>query len=213
MNYINSKIIIEFCIHFLVILVLLTDSETIIVAYIFAPFVVTNLVGILYLIMNKSMLGARIFMYSSYAFIPIGLIGAIGARNIIDKIKKEMNEFKIKKSLSKMFIVSGIIVIGISIISFAFTGRPTSLGFGILALVFGFVQKDKILVAFFENHLEMRIAPLRSVTLIKYNDINRIETINEKKIFLHGTIEGKEKKLRIPIALIENTEKHSLLET
>lgn len=106
-----------------------------------------------------------------------------------------MNEFKVKKSQTKTLIIIGIIIITISIIAMTLIGRPISLVFGILALILGLIQKDKTILAFYDNHLEMHIAPLRSLNLTKYSTINSIETINDKKIFLHYTTKTRVKNL------------------
>ncbi|MBK8806146.1 MAG: hypothetical protein IPO21_05695 [Bacteroidales bacterium] len=38
----------------------------------------------LLIINKKSVIGAKVFLYSSIIFIPLGIIGMIGARKIID---------------------------------------------------------------------------------------------------------------------------------
>lgn len=38
---------------------------------------------------SNSKLGANVFMYSSYVFVPIGLIGVAGAKKILDDINKK----------------------------------------------------------------------------------------------------------------------------
>ncbi len=93
---INSFIIIGFIIHAVLTALMFTDSDYSFLGLIFIPFVLANIVGMILIGMKKTALGARIFMYSSFIFVPIGLIGILGARkelNILikDKFYQDLN--------------------------------------------------------------------------------------------------------------------------
>ncbi len=81
--------IIGVIIHTLMSLILINDPEYSFLGYGIGVIVLVNILGMLLMASKKTILGARIFMISSILMVPIGLIGALGARKIIDEKKKE----------------------------------------------------------------------------------------------------------------------------
>lgn len=66
------------------------DEEMQLLAIIISIPISVNFIGFCLLrFTNKTKLGAKLFMYSSYAFVPIGMIGVSGARTILDDITKK----------------------------------------------------------------------------------------------------------------------------
>ena len=94
----NNLIYIAFVIHIIIALIFGAKSE--IMAIIVSIPLMANLIGLYFIsFTNKIKLGAKIFMITSYFFIPIGIIGIIACRQILDKIKednflKELNDEK-----------------------------------------------------------------------------------------------------------------------
>ncbi len=86
---INTKMIIAVVIHVIITLFLLVDSEYPFLFLLPGVIVLLNAIGLLLIKNSKVMLGARIFMISSAILTPIGLIGAMGARQIIDEQKRK----------------------------------------------------------------------------------------------------------------------------
>ena len=93
----NPTIYLAFVIHIIVTLVVGADEE--ILLYIMAIPLLMNLVGLIFLsFTDKIKLGAKIFMFGSFVFVPIGLIGVFGCRKVLDALnedeffKQETNE-------------------------------------------------------------------------------------------------------------------------
>ncbi|TAJ11444.1 hypothetical protein DMA11_16780 [Marinilabiliaceae bacterium JC017] len=86
---VNPLIIVGFVIHLLITVMLFGDPKYSMLGYVFMPFVIANVIGIILMLLKHIVVGARIFMISSFVFFPIGAIGVLGARKEIDKIKKE----------------------------------------------------------------------------------------------------------------------------
>lgn len=86
---INKQMIIALAIHIVMVLFSLLDPEYSITTYITGGVLFFNLIGILLILLNKKIIGARVFLVSSVILVPIGLIGAFGANRILDEEKKK----------------------------------------------------------------------------------------------------------------------------
>jgi len=80
---------IAVAIHVLVTIILYLDPKYSVVSYVMAPAVLANFIGMLMIRMGHFVAGARVFLVSSVIFVPIGIIGALGARKIIDEEKRK----------------------------------------------------------------------------------------------------------------------------
>ena len=120
--------------------------------------------------------------------------------------------YKVKDSQSNLMMILGSLMLLVGIISGVLTGHFTQIGFGILFLVLGAMQKGKELVKFNTEYMELKPAPLAATQLIRYTEIDKIEEITDKKIFLHGIINGKQKRLRLPVALLTAADKQEFLQ-
>jgi len=84
----NTLIYIAFVIHIAV--TLLSGMSKEILMLIMAIPLAGNLVGLYFLSFTDQIkLGAKIFMISSFFFVPIGLIGIIGCRKITDHLTEQ----------------------------------------------------------------------------------------------------------------------------
>lgn len=84
----NTLIYVSFIVHIAITLLAGLDEE--IILYFMAIPLLANLIGLYFLSFTENIkLGAKIFMYSSFVFVPIGMIGIIGSRKVLDKIKEE----------------------------------------------------------------------------------------------------------------------------
>jgi len=54
-----------------------------------SPFCVVHLIGILLVAFDRKKVGAYVILASAIFFIPIGIVGVIGARKILDKLKSD----------------------------------------------------------------------------------------------------------------------------
>ncbi len=92
----NTKIIISLIIHFLITLSILINEEMYVLGIISLVFFLCNILGIIIIKIGKIEAGTKIYMISCFFYVPIGLIGIWGARNILDEYHiKKFNE-KIK---------------------------------------------------------------------------------------------------------------------
>ncbi len=89
MESINKQMIIGLVIHIIIALCYLGSAEYAIIIYLAGSIVLVNVIGLLIIASGNKLLGARVFMISSAIFMPIGLIGAFGARKIIDEEKRK----------------------------------------------------------------------------------------------------------------------------
>lgn len=86
---IKPQMIFAVIIHSLIALSFVNDSDYAFLAYFVGIIVLFNVIGIIMIISRKIIMGAWVFMISSAVLVPIGLIGALGARKIIDEEKKK----------------------------------------------------------------------------------------------------------------------------
>ena len=92
----NNLIYIAFVIHIAISLLAGLDEE--IILYIMSIPLIGNVVGLYFLsFTEKIKLGAKIFMISSFLFVPIGMIGIIGCRKVIDRLT-EKEFFKTRRN-------------------------------------------------------------------------------------------------------------------
>ncbi|WP_339698606.1 hypothetical protein [uncultured Marixanthomonas sp.] len=95
MKKLNALIYVALAIHLILLLLIgiegSDDEDVIKFLAIFISIPVSiNCIGFCLLqFTSNSKLGAKIFMYSSYVFVPIGLIGVTGAKKILDDINKK----------------------------------------------------------------------------------------------------------------------------
>ena len=91
----NGKITAALIIHILVTLAGFTMN--LIVGSVLGFFLLFNLIGITLLLSNKVRAGNTLFIVGSIGFVPIGLIGILGARSNLDKLNEQ--EFEHKRKL------------------------------------------------------------------------------------------------------------------
>lgn len=88
----NNLIYIAFAIH--IVITLLAGMEEEVLLLIMLVPLLGNLIGLYFLsFTDRLKLGAKIFMISSFFFVPIGMIGVIGCRKVTDSLT-EHNFFK-----------------------------------------------------------------------------------------------------------------------
>lgn len=89
MNSINKQMIIGLVIHIVIALSYLGAPDYPFLIYFAGSIVLANVIGLFVIASGNKLLGAKIFMISSAILVPIGLIGAMGARKIIDEEKRK----------------------------------------------------------------------------------------------------------------------------
>lgn len=86
---VNGQMIAGFVIHVFLNFCMFFHPELPETGWVLLPFTLTNLVGLFLITVGKTMPGAKVFMISSFFYIPIGLIGAMGAKKLIDAQNKK----------------------------------------------------------------------------------------------------------------------------
>lgn len=91
MKSINSLMIIWIIIHalFTIISSLSSEPEITFIFYFSIISFALNCLGLLLILINKLKAGSILFFIGSIVFVPIGLIGVLGARKLLNEIKKE----------------------------------------------------------------------------------------------------------------------------
>jgi hypothetical protein len=88
----NTKVSIACIIH--CVIVLAGFMQNTVAGVVLSIFLLLNIIGVVLILIHKVKTGSILFLVGSLGFIPIGLLGAIGARNNLDKLKEQ--EFKEK---------------------------------------------------------------------------------------------------------------------
>ncbi|MBL6446678.1 hypothetical protein JMN32_10170 [Fulvivirga sp. 29W222] len=86
---INNQMVLGLGIHCVLALIVSIEPEYPFIPYFFGIIVLFNIIGIGLIKIGKVKSGAMVFLISSGILVPIGLIGAMGARKVLDKLKKD----------------------------------------------------------------------------------------------------------------------------
>ncbi|WP_378172183.1 hypothetical protein [Aquimarina sp. SS2-1] len=91
MKFINYQMVIWLIIQLLIIISTKpsTNSDSNVVFWCTLPFLILNCIAIVTILLGKPKTGSIIFLVGSIPFVPIGLIGVVGARKITNQIKKD----------------------------------------------------------------------------------------------------------------------------
>ncbi len=122
-----------------------------------------------------------------------------------------IKSFKPCKKYINQQIATGTIMLVAGILALL-VGKVYFIGLAILILVMALIQKDRDMVKMFAENMEIKFSPLASTKFLKYADISNIETVSEKKIFLHYSVEANTKKLRVPVHLFEKEDLTTFLD-
>ncbi|MBK8806147.1 MAG: hypothetical protein IPO21_05700 [Bacteroidales bacterium] len=102
-------------------------------------------------------------------------------------------------------------VLGAVTILTGFMGNYLGYAAGILFIIVGALLVGKNYASFYSDYVSFKPSPIAGAKLIKYNEIENFEIISDKKIFIHGIINGKKSKLRIAIFLIKKEERQDFI--
>lgn len=91
MKFINPLMVIWIIIHAIITLIfgISSEPESYFIFYFSLVFFILNCIGLLLIITDQVKIGGLLFLIGSAVLIPIGLIGAFGARKLLNKIKKD----------------------------------------------------------------------------------------------------------------------------
>jgi hypothetical protein len=114
------------------------------------------------------------------------------ARETYPRLIKPSDKF-INKQYTYGIIITCIGLVGIAI------GAWHVIGFGILFIVMASIQSNKDIIKIYEDHLEIKFAPLASTKYIKFSNLRKVERVSEKKIFVHHRQATDLKNFRVPV--------------
>lgn len=66
-----------------------TERDSLIIFWMTLPFLILNCIAVAIILLGQPKIGSILFLIGSVIFVPIGIIGAIGARKILNQIKEE----------------------------------------------------------------------------------------------------------------------------
>ncbi|WP_109436914.1 hypothetical protein [Aquimarina sp. AU119] len=91
MKMINPLMMIWIAIQLLIVLFTINshEDESLIIFWMTLPFLILNCIGIIIILLGKPKTGSTLFLIGSILFVPIGLIGVMGARKVLNKIKED----------------------------------------------------------------------------------------------------------------------------
>jgi len=124
--------------------------------------------------------------------------------------KKEA--YKIKNSLSNIYIIGGYVILAISLITLILIQSLFLFPGALFLLYIGYWQKDREAIIIFDKYIQIKIAPLSAIKHIRYEDITRIKVISKKRVLIYKAINGKkEKKTYLPVSLLSDNDRNDLL--
>jgi len=85
------------------------------------------------------------------------------------------------------------------------------LGFVLVVIGVGIWNSSRSAVTCFNDYMEVKLAPISSLHLIRYRDIVRLDQSNKKYLAIDYLADGKEKTLKLPWPFIEKGAKNSLI--
>ncbi len=106
-----------------------------------------------------------------------------------------------KKYVNQQFLTAFIFLAGG--IFALMHGKFYFIGMSILFFIIAFMTKNRDMVKLFKTSMEMKFAPLSSTKYIRYSDIQNVEKIDDKKIFVHYKEGTSLQKIRVPVHLFE----------
>ena len=104
------------------------------------------------------------------------------------------------------FLTFALGLLGLSV------GGGLFIGIGILAVVATIWHKNTPIIKILDSNIEAKLAPIASKHFIKYNSISSVQQ-EKRKVFIHYNNGVKDKKLTIPVRLIDEDVLKRFLET
>ena len=108
-----------------------------------------------------------------------------------------------EKTINRTFYM-GIFMIVAGIALFFLTGFSILVGLGILYIIMGAISKNRKIIILYPDHLEIKLAPLASKKLLKYDQITNFYT-SKRNLELQY---DPKKKIKIPVELLEKDNLH-----
>ncbi len=118
------------------------------------------------------------------------------------KVNKEIKASQ--KHINQLFTIAIVmIVLGLIVMSL---GLYQLIGFGVLTLVVAFMTQNLTLVKLLDNHMELKLGPFAGTKYVKFCDVHDLKKESAKKIYIHYKNGESQKKIRIPVHMIEEND-------
>lgn len=85
----NGKMLLGMAIHILCVWSVSAGDYPAVLGIIMSIFLMMNFIGLFLIAVDNVRVGCIMFIVGCVAFVPIGLIGLIGARNVMDEMKRQ----------------------------------------------------------------------------------------------------------------------------
>lgn len=89
MTKVNGKMLLGMAIHILCVWSVSAGDYPAVLGIIMGVFLMMNFIGLFLIAVDSVRVGCIVFIVGCVAFVPIGLIGLIGARNVMDEMKRQ----------------------------------------------------------------------------------------------------------------------------
>lgn len=90
MKYLNGYVVASFVIYIVITFVVLVGyPEMPFLFWLFVGMAGVCLLGIILVVGGQSKTGAYIYLVGSIGFVPIGILGMVGARKVLDQLEQE----------------------------------------------------------------------------------------------------------------------------
>ncbi|MFL1895835.1 hypothetical protein ACJRPK_09035 [Aquimarina sp. 2-A2] len=114
-----------------------------------------------------------------------------------------IKELTLNKKMANQYLIMGGVALLVGMILFALAGNGMLIGFGILFMIMGGLNKNLKVVTIHNQYLEIKLGIIASKKLIKYNQITSFSIV-KKVLELHYIDEAnKPKKVRIQVKALE----------
>ena len=123
------------------------------------------------------------------------------------------HSFKTNEFANNVQIYGGL-AIGVAYIFLllAFPRMPGyHLGLIIMIIALGVWNASRSPVKFYDDHMEIKVAPASSLRMIRYSDISGLDNSHPKRVQISYRENGKEKMLKVPWAALEKRAKTALV--
>jgi hypothetical protein len=126
---------------------------------------------------------------------------------------KEAKEYSYNKNYKKLFLITGLFGLGFAVIFFMLSLSEQSHSTPVpIALIFPiilyFLFRNYIIFKIYDDYFELRIAPLRAIEIIKFDELENIE-ISGKRMYFYRK---NKKKLSIHLNSIDADKREALIE-
>ncbi|SDX76437.1 hypothetical protein [Marinobacter mobilis] len=217
---INGKIISALVIHLIAFLAIYAEGYPDAFLIVVGSCLALNVIGLCLCLMGIVRFGCSLFIAGCIGFIPLGLVGILGARQALDAERRERfaqmeaaRSYRFNPALLDVQIF-GTAIVGLVwlILMLVFPFVPAiPLGGAVIGFLIGSWNSSTIPVKCYEDHIELKLSLIAPTHLIKYKNITDIDTSHRKHTIVSYALDGAEKSLKLKWNGLEDKASEELL--